>query len=173
MEASMRIAIVGAALLALSLAGVATAQTGALCQAHGNATISPGFTGAPGLEDDTFTFTGTLHDCQQSAVDCEGATVAASGTTTGNCPGSTQTGTVTIQKLDANNVNTCPFSYPITGACVGAVCTGGAPGLPNAAAYVLVFTADTVTSALEACSDFMNPPHLTDAEFDGVIGLSQ
>lgn len=168
----MKRLLITGALLGLAAAPALAQSNGALCQVHGTATLTPGFTGSPAVETSGFHFDGTLHDCQQPAgIDCNGATVSADGTATGNCPGDAHMGNATVT-ASPTATGTCAFYYPIAGVCAGPSCTGGNPGPANGALYVLVFDQATIENALSVCSD-PTPPHLTSATFDGVLGLGQ
>jgi hypothetical protein len=85
-------------LLAIGIGGVvalpASAQEGAVCQLAGGATFSPGLSTTS--QAFTFSFTGTLSNCQSTVSGLTGGSIAASGSGSGTCANSTATGTATV-----------------------------------------------------------------------------
>ena len=163
---TIRAAIAAAVLCAL--AGTpATAGETALCQFDGHAELAPGFVGFPFLPESTrYSFRGTLSNCQQQALDCNGASVADDGIAVGNCQGSLTSGDVKIRG------GSCNFSYHQSGVCAGSVCAGGHPGSNPHALYAVEFSFESVANALSACLD-PTPPPLTEVDFSGVILLAR
>ena len=156
-----------AALLCVLLETTAIAGDFALCEFDGHAELTPGFVGFPFLPESTsYSFRGTLSNCQQHGVDCNGASVADDGIAIGNCQGSLTSGAVRIRG------KSCHFSYDQTGVCAGSACVGGHPAPSPHALYAVTFSFESVANALSACLD-PAPPPLTEVDFSGSILLER
>lgn len=177
-----KLAIGGASVLALVLAGSASAQlSGAICQAgdptdqttnpakHGTATLSPNLGTSPGTS--AFHFEANL-SCQgsySSAKVCSYGTASnatcAENVTAGHfivCSGDcTDTFTSAACATGSTKLSEGDFN----GLCVGPNCSGGGSNV----VYSLVFTPTTIQNAMANCSP-TGGPGVGTAQFDGVIG---
>src|SRR5436309_13637764 len=119
-------AVVGAFLALVVLAGSASAApNGGGCQLHGTANISPGLTNT--AQNFSYSFTGSLSNCQSSSGGPASGTVFA-GTTglpaptgNGSCGSSTTSGTAVVQWADGT---TTVVSYSTSGALAAVVLQG-------------------------------------------------
>ena len=171
-----------AALVSTAIAGLAqpaAAQGGGGCQLHGTASISPGLTNT--AQNFTYSFTGTLSNCQSSAAGPAGGTVFA-GTNglpvpsgNGSCGSSTTAGTAVVQWGDGT---TTVVQYTTSGAAAAVVLQG------TVIASVTSSTGTTYTTTRYAGDDSLatlafEPPDptacaaagVTTAGIDGFVGI--
>jgi hypothetical protein len=108
-----------AGIIGLIPAASASAQGGGACTLQGNAAFSPGLTGTPSTSV-SYTFTGTLSNCQSTDSTLTSGTISASGSATGPglaCEGGTSSGNATINWNNGNST-TVSFSTTSAGALV-------------------------------------------------------
>jgi len=124
-SAALGLAAIGAATFAL-IPGATAATNGGTCTLSGNANFSPNLTS--NTANFTYSFTGSLTNCQSSVSGAPSSgTIAVgtgglpAGTGNGSCSSSTTSGTSVITWADGNNT---VVSYTTSGVAAGVVLQG-------------------------------------------------